>query len=77
MTLQEAISGANYGWQVSGTQQGTHIFAINQPGTHTLYFMYKKDGSSSGGSDTVWIDNLKFPEYCPEGQGGNGNNNNG
>jgi hypothetical protein len=42
MTLQEAISnlageGANYnGWSVSGEQQGTHIFAINQPGTHTL-----------------------------------------
>ena len=30
-------------------------------GQHTYFFSYKKDGSTSRGSDCVWIDNVLFP----------------
>lgn len=30
-------------------------------GTHTFKWVYEKDGSVSGGSDSAWIDNVQFP----------------
>jgi len=30
-------------------------------GRHTFAWTYIKDGSSSGGQDTAWIDDIAFP----------------
>lgn len=42
----------------SGTNSGTYTFSNITAGTHTFKWEYKKDGSSSCGEDTAWIDNV-------------------
>ena len=37
-----------------------YAFAVSQ-GEHNFKWEYEKDYSQSGGSDAVWIDNVKFP----------------
>jgi hypothetical protein len=37
-----------------------YAFAVSQ-GEHNFKWEYEKDNSQSGGSDAVWIDNVKFP----------------
>ena len=39
------------------------------PGTHTIRFVYSKDGSVDRGEDTVWIDNIRFIVADADGDG--------
>ena len=51
-TLRQGWSG-EVGWA-----QSSHSLGI---GTHTIKWIYKKDGSLSRGSDCAWIDYIVFP----------------
>ena len=44
----------------SGQQEGTQSFPVTA-GTHVLRFDYDKDGSSLGGLDLAWVDNICWP----------------
>ena len=44
----------------SGTVNWTLYSTTLDPGTHTLKWEYSKDAGVSGGSDTVWIDDLSL-----------------
>ena len=45
------VSGSGAGW----TQYSTTL----TPGSHQLLWMYAKDGSGTGGSDAVWLDDIE------------------
>ena len=47
--------------QWSGNEDWTHVSFSVRPGRRTFEWTYSKDGSSSSGSDTAWIDDIVLP----------------
>jgi hypothetical protein len=47
---------------------GTVSYPVS-PGQHTFKWTYSKDGSATGGSDAVFIDDINFPSSNGSGQG--------
>jgi hypothetical protein len=45
----------------SGNEDWTEVSFPVRAGRRTFEWVYSKDGSSSSGSDTVWIDDIEFP----------------
>jgi len=45
----------------SGNQSWALVSFPVSPGTHTFKWTYKKDISTTGGSDAAWIDDIRFP----------------
>ena len=48
----------------SGTKNWVQVSYPVSAGSRTFKWTYSKDGSSSSGSDTAWIDDIKFPASC-------------
>ena len=47
--------------QWSGNEDWTHVSFDVKPGRRIFEWVYSKDGSSSSGSDTTWIDDIVLP----------------
>ncbi len=45
----------------SGVKDWVQVSFPAMEGTRTFEWTYSKDGSSSDGSDTTWIDDIEFP----------------
>jgi hypothetical protein len=58
--LRFYIDGSQYG-QWSGNKDWTQISFPVRPGRRIFEWTFSKDGSSSDGSDTAWIDDIVFP----------------
>ncbi|SJZ88798.1 M6 family metalloprotease domain-containing protein [Trichlorobacter thiogenes] len=57
--LKFYIDGVAQGSGISGTVDWTPVSGITIPtGTHTLSWIYSKDGSMSSGSDAGWVDQI-------------------
>ena len=55
-------SRTTYDWRASGTSSGTATIPVSA-GNHTFTFLYAKDTiCCTGGSDTVWVDNIAMPD---------------
>lgn len=53
----------------SGNEQWATVSYPVTPGQHTFKWTYSKDGSATGGSDAVFIDDINFPSSNGSGQG--------
>jgi len=47
--------------QWSGDQNWAEVSVPVAEGTHVFEWVYTKDSSMGGGSDTAWIDDITFP----------------
>jgi len=58
------IDGTEMGkW--SGETDWQAIFYLVTAGSHTFRWEYTKNGAGSSGWDTVWVDAVDFPMFCP------------
>ena len=58
--LEFHIDGKRHG-RFSGESDWEQVVSDVEAGAHTFTWTYLKDGSSSSGEDTVWIDDIAFP----------------
>jgi len=57
--LSVYVDGSSVAFQRGEVDWTEHQITITE-GAHTIRFEYSKDGSVNTGSDTVWIDNLRY-----------------
>ncbi|MFW6053454.1 MAG: hypothetical protein ACOC9J_01460, partial [Persicimonas sp.] len=54
-TYDERIGGTGDGWETVSVD-------IEDAGTHTIHWFFRRDSSGGGGDDMGWVDNIRFVE---------------